>query len=54
MKKCDGCGRNTEHLGLPIKTVCCEKAKASMCKDCCIKNSGYKCHHWSLCWFSIV
>ncbi|MBN2330514.1 MAG: hypothetical protein JXC85_01755 [Candidatus Aenigmarchaeota archaeon] len=52
MKKnpCGVCKRSKEHLGLGIKTVWCEKANTYLCKDCCIKNKGSKCHYWTMCW----
>ncbi len=54
MRQCSVCKRSGEHLGISIKTVWCEHAKAYICKDCCIKNGGCKCHYWSACWFSIA
>ena len=52
MDECAVCKRNHEHLGTPISTIWCEKAKRYICKDCCIKNGGCKCHYWNVCWFS--
>ena len=52
--KCGFCDRETEHLGIKIKTVWCEHGSSKMCKDCCIKQTGKNCHWWTMCWDKVI